>query len=432
MATGELVPYARNSRTHIPAQVKQVMASIREFGFTNPVLIDENRTIIAGHCRVMAAEKLGIDDVPTITLSGLSDAQRRAYVIVDNSLAENAGWNDEMLAAEIESLIEDDFDTGLLGLDDDRLDELLGDCEKDPYKEGESGALSDRFGIPPFSVIDTRRQWWRERKANWLDIGLNSGAGRDDVEVFNREFSKNHGGALSIFDPVLCEILYKWFVPHGGRVIDPFAGGSVRGVVASCLGLEYTGVDIRREQVDANIEQIDLCTGPEPEWICGDSANIGKMCDGTYDFVFSCPPYAYLEVYSDDPKDISNMGYGDFINAYSGIIKETCRLLNDDRFACFVVGEVRGKGGGYLNFVADTVQAFLDAGLEYYNEMILVTMEGSLPIRAENQFTNSRKIGKMHQNILVFVKGDPKKAALACGDPVESIKFYTDDEHEDL
>lgn len=143
--TGDLIPYARNSRTHTPAQIKQVAASMQEFGFTNPVLIDEKSTIIAGHCRVMAAEKLGIDDVPTITLTGLSDAQRRAYVIVDNSLAENAGWNDELLAAEIETLLDDKYDIGVLGLADDRLDELLDDGEAG--SDADADDIGDVWGV---------------------------------------------------------------------------------------------------------------------------------------------------------------------------------------------------------------------------------------------------------------------------------------------
>jgi hypothetical protein len=133
------------------------------------------------------------------------------------------------------------------------------------------------------------------------------------------------------------------------------------------------------------------------------------------DLVFSCPPYADLEVYSDDPQDLSTLPYSEFIAAYREIIAKSCALLKNDSFSCFVVGEVRDKKGNYYNFVGDTVTAFIDAGLNYYNEAILVTACGSLPIRAGKQFISGRKIGKTHQNILVFVKGDGKKAADKCG-----------------
>lgn len=245
-----------------------------------------------------------------------------------------------------------------------------------------------------------------------------------------------------MFDPVLVEIALRWFSPVGGTVLDPFAGGSVRGVVAAKLGRQYIGHELRPEQVEANraqwdeIDQSVIVVGEpvlqddfmpeltpvelrEPVWIVGDSRNIDKTChDVQADMLFTCPPYADLEVYSDDPLDISTLDYDQFKAVYREIIAKSCALLKPDRFACIVVGEVRAKGdgGGYRNFVGDTVQAFVDAGLTYYNEAILITPVGSLPMRAGRQFSSSRKLGKTHQNILVFVKGDPKAATLACGD----------------
>lgn len=245
--------------------------------------------------------------------------------------------------------------------------------------------------------------WMREK-------GLPGGCASGDDAV---------ASGTSIFDPVLCELAYTWFSPKGGLILDPFAGGSVRGVVASHLGRQYVGCELRAEQVEANRTQLDICRDPMPVWHCTDSRAIDRVCaDVEADMVFSCPPYADLEVYSDDPADLSTLAYPEFREAYFEIIAKTCARLKNDRFACFVVGEVRDKRGNYLNFVGDTIQAFLDAGLAYYNEAILVTQAGSLPIRAGKQFSASRKIGKTHQNILVFVKGDGRKAADACG-PVE-------------
>lgn len=126
LPTDALVPYARNSRTHSPEQVAQIAASIREFGFTNPVLIDANNTLIAGHGRVMAAQHLGLPTVPAIRLAHLTDAQRRAYVIADNKLAENAGWDMATLAREVEDLNAGGYDLELLGFGADELSSLLG------------------------------------------------------------------------------------------------------------------------------------------------------------------------------------------------------------------------------------------------------------------------------------------------------------------
>jgi DNA modification methylase len=134
-----LIPYVNNSRTHDNNQVKQIASSIKEFGFTNPVLIDENNGIIAGHGRLLAADLLGLDEVPTITLEGLSEAQRKAYVIADNQLALNAGWDLDSLKVEIDRLTELDFDVDLLGFDDDFLSSLL-----DEPTEG----LTDEDAVP--------------------------------------------------------------------------------------------------------------------------------------------------------------------------------------------------------------------------------------------------------------------------------------------
>ena len=123
----DLMPYAKNSRTHSEEQIAQIAGSIREFGFTNPVLIDEQSGIIAGHGRVLAARKLGMEHVPTITLHGLSDTQKRAYIIADNKLALNAGWDDELLALEFEELDSDGFDLLIAGFDALELANLFDD-----------------------------------------------------------------------------------------------------------------------------------------------------------------------------------------------------------------------------------------------------------------------------------------------------------------
>jgi len=125
----KLIPYARNARTHSDEQVAQIAASIREFGFNNPVLIADDNTIIAGHGRVMAARKLGLTDVPCIRLGHLTPTQRKAYIIADNQLAMNAGWNDELLTIELNELLADDFALELLGFDPDELKRLMGEGE---------------------------------------------------------------------------------------------------------------------------------------------------------------------------------------------------------------------------------------------------------------------------------------------------------------
>lgn len=277
--------------------------------------------------------------------------------------------------------------------------------------------LRDKFIEPPFSILDTKSGSWQKRKRLWKRTGIKSEVGRD-AKTFNisswlKEKPKN--GAMkmndtSIFDPALCEVLYHWFCDDGGKILDPFAGGSVRGIVANYLGYKYTGIDIRPEQVASNYEQSReiLDENNQPFWIVGDSdVVLNDLEDGgkkpLYDFVFSCPPYADLEVYSDLDGDISNMKYDDFMIAYESIIKKSCDYLRDGGYACFVVGEVRDKKGNYIGFVPDTIRAFQKCGMKFYNEAILLNSIASASMRAAGNM-KSEKLVKVHQNVLIFKK----------------------------
>lgn len=723
-----LRPYAKNARTHSEAQVDKICASIMAYGFNNPILVDEDDGIVAGHGRYAAATKLDMAQVPVISLSHLTPAQRRAYVLADNRTFEDGGWDTAILAEELAALAADDeIDMDSLGFSDHELAAFLGDDllpeghglppdagadgvvdggatapdgdagagaapAPAPVQEKQAGALAARFGVPPFSVLDARNGWWQDRKRAWIAMGIRSELGRDGLGVTVnasegvQDYMSGRGGADggSVFDPVLCELAYRWFCPQGGTVLDPFAGGSVRGIVAAKLGLQYVGGELRAEQVEANrtqwaglanqapltlplpsfdddnlpeltpveqrgphwvkrddafvigggrggkvrtcwalaqgatglvtagsrsspqvnivaqiarklgipcrvhtpegelspevrmaqaagaevvqhragynsviiararadaqatgwreipfgmecaeaveatagqvtnipegvrrivmpvgsgmslagvlhglarrglripvvgvrvgadpTERLDMyapagwrdmvqlvdsgtdyhapareqvlhglrldpiyeakclphlqdgdllwvvgiraseavqCQPVPPVWHCADSRYIDQTAAGVQaDMLMSCPPYADLEVYSDDPADISGLGYPEFRDAYFEIIAKACSLLREDRFAVWVVGEVRDKRGNYYNFVGDTIEAFRRAGLHYYNEGILLTPAGTLPIRAGRQFAAGRKLGKTHQNVLVFVKGDWKRAAEACG-----------------
>lgn len=414
VATGDLIPYARNARTHSPAQVAEISASVREFGWTNPVLIDEGNVIIAGHGRVMAAEQIGMDQVPCIRLADLSETQKRALRIADNKLALHAGWDEELLRLEIVDLQLEHFDITLTGF-------APSDFAEDRYAAKANGQLAEEFVAPPFTVLDARQGYWQDRKHFWTILGIASQAGRDMsacTSARNAAIQRGKAEGGSIFDPVLSEVAYSWFAPPTGLVLDPFAGGSVRGIVAAILGRSYFGVDLRPEQVEANRQQAAAMGLPvAPEWCCGDSLDLAEHFAGREaDMVFSCPPYADLEVYSDDPRDLSRMRYGDFLAAYRRIVEQCFDLLAPDSFAVWVVGEVRDRRGRYRNFVGDTVAAFKAAGFAYYNEAVLLTPAGSLPLRAGAQMRASRKLGKAHQNVLVFVKGSARAAAERCGD----------------
>lgn len=379
-------------------------------------------------------------------------------------------------------------------------------------------SLADRFGVPPFTLLDRRGGTWTERKRRWLSMGIRSELGRDggliydgesgmgqgilpmrqwseraleaaalgvseDAKRAGRELERRRSGkrgdagapvpgssggggawfgkkadgsagymdakwddlgearkrlneagahkdqdklnaimgnemvnGTSVFDPVLCELAYRWFTAPGMTVLDPFAGGSVRGVVASVLQRHYLGIELRERQVLANREQaVELCA-PEwrPRYLAADSrVALDRVPAGSVDFMWSCPPYADLEVYSNDPADISGMEYGAFVEAHADIIGKACRALREDRFAAWVISDVRDKGGHYRGLVHETVRAFEAAGLHFYNEAVILDPVGSAAIRSGRIFLGGRKLTRMHQFMLVFVKGSWKRATQA-------------------
>lgn len=219
----------------------------------------------------------------------------------------------------------------------------------------------------------------------------------------------------SIFDPVLCEVIYNWFGLNDGIVFDPFAGGAVRGVIAEMLGQHYIGIDLSQRQIDANqmnADKFNVC----PAWHCDDSRNADRYIDNeTADLVFTCPPYHNLEKYSDHPLDLSNMNYTDFISAYEEIINLSCNKLKNNRFAVFVVGDIRDSNGAYRGFVSETKRIFKEAGLCLYNDLILLEQFGTAPMRANTVFGARKKVVKVHQNVLVFYKGDIKEIGKTYG-----------------
>lgn len=192
----DLIPYVNNSRTHSDEQVNQVASSIKEFGFTSPVLIDESGGIIAGHGRVMAAKKLGMDELPCITLEGLTEAQRKAYIIADNQLPLNAGWDLDTLRLEVETLQELDFDLDLLGFDDDVIEKLLDidaelpelpDGDRDPFQQ-KTFTLHDEQA----AMIDDAMK--KAKSDPRIDTGLNENSNGNAIAWICEQFLGDDNG----------------------------------------------------------------------------------------------------------------------------------------------------------------------------------------------------------------------------------------------
>lgn len=432
-----LAEHPLNPNMHPESQLRILADVIRGNGWRQPITVsDLSGYIIKGHGRYQAAKMAGFREVPVEVQHYENEGQEMADMLADNRIAELANIDDDILANVLGSVPDDMLAfTGYTQEDIDRLLDAGGDSEWD--KNG-GGNLSDTFLVPPFSVLDCRDGRWQDRKKAWIASGLKSSETREVLSVYKGlgtlagKINKTtvDWAVTSVFDPVLTEIAYAWFSKAGDRVIDPFAGGSVRGVVAAKMAREYVGIDLRPEQVEANRQQgATLCENP-PTWVCGDSnVELDHIENNAFDMCLSCPPYADLEKYSDNPADLSTMDYAGFMTVYRSIIAKLYSKLKEDSFVVWVIGEVRNKkspGGYYYNFLGDTISAFLAAGFAYYNELVLLTSIGTNAFTARRSMDVSRKPRKVHQNVLVFVKGDPRKAAKRMGD-VQVADFEGDD-----
>ena len=401
-------PYEKNAKKHPKKQVEQVANSIREFGFNQPIVVDKDGVIIVGHGRYEAAKYLGYEEVPVLEVD-LDEERAKAYRLADNKLNESP-WDMDLVVEELKEL-----SIPMLELTGFTLEDR--DSETQAYREGQKDALRERYIIPPFSIFDTKQAYWQERKRQWIGLIGDSGDGRSDVlisEGLKRLAQVGGTGTLtgtSIFDPVLTEVCYRWWNVEGGKILDPFAGGNTRGLVASILKYPYTGIDLSAEQIETNRAHAERI-GETPTWIHGNSKDIETLLPKgeEYDMIFTCPPYYDLEQYTEDPNDLSNKAdYDAFIAEYREIITKSVARLKDDRFAVWVVGDIRDKKGAYRGLVVDTIQAFKDAGLTHYNDVILANAIATAGLRAKKVFENTRKVVKVHQNVLVFAKGKPEQ-----------------------
>ena len=280
--------------------------------------------------------------------------------------------------------------------------------------------LHEKYIVPPFSVINSHQPYVKERFTFWESIGLCAEDGRAEHLAYdNRRMNKRRKKKIngtSVFNPVLCEVLYKWFTVENSKVLDPFAGGVVRGAMASILGHSYVGYDISAEQIESNKQIYEnikdkYVINDRTTWINDTSMSLGIGEKPQYDFVITCPPYYNLEKYTNDPRDLSNqLSYTDFLKMYREILVRSAWNLKEDCFFAIVVSEIRDKKTTeYLGFVPDTISILMrDCMLRYYNEIILYNDTGNLAITSGNYLDLARKVGRQHQNVLIFYKGNPK------------------------
>lgn len=265
--------------------------------------------------------------------------------------------------------------------------------------------LIDRFLVFPTSVIDRRSGRWKNLRDQW-EIPTD---GRDnllyqesDTDVGSRLAA--YSGGTSRFDPALMHLLVHWYTKPGDLIIDPFAGGPVRGIVATTMNRDYIGIDIDPTQVQRN-----LASGHRPVWEVGDATTWEPP---PADAVITCPPYGDLERYTDDPADLSTMKWAEFQEALNQTITAASAALRDNRYSAWVISDIRNRKTGELrDLPGQIVRAHQAAGLTWIDDLVLVDPIGTNRLRAKRPFIRSRLSLRTHQRVLVFVKDDRHEAA---------------------
>lgn len=430
-ALSTLHEWAKNPRSITKSGFGRLEYQILRLGQYKPFLVTGDGTVLGGNMRIKVHTELAglpvdklrrkMEDVrkrevtlkeaqefltqlqnPWVSIvAPKDDNQRWEYALSDN---DRAGFYDQdLLANELPNIQLDDpaqFTVDFnepMGLD--RL-VLAGD-------EEHKGQLEKKFIVPPFSILDTRREYWQQRKKHWVELINDKGESRDDklglTSLQSVKFNKDLP-TVSILDAVLAEIAVRWFCPLGGKIVDPFAGDTVFGFVATYLEHPFTGIELRQEQCDLNRKR----TTKLATYICDDGQNVAKHVPAnSVDMVFSCPPYFDLEKYSDLPNDASNQkNFADYLQIVNNALSGACAALKEDRFAVIVISDVRDKAGFYRKLPLEIEKIMQVNRLQLYNEAILVNSVGTAAIRAAAAFGN-RKLTRVHQNVLVFYKGDP-------------------------
>lgn len=438
--------------------------TIKERGFMQPLTVCPNSDgdgfiVIDGAHRLQAYKDLGKSSIPCYVVPEKKQSDVKVDLI---NLNQTKGEFNQKKYAQLIKDLSSEYDRDQIkeminmSLSEQEAYEAL--LKQNEFKEAGTsthGSLAADYISPPFSILDSRKSNWLSRKREWWDL-----LGKDELGVTREgllkmsktatliksrekadEFTKSSlvQSNASIFDPVLAEIMYLWFCPKGGQVLDPFAGDVSQSIVAAIKGYKFKGIELRQDQIDVHMTIAKrLGTEQNVDFICGDAyEQLDQVKPESADFLFSCPPYYDLEQYSKDPKDLSNMSEEDFDNRMAEIFKKSAKALKPNRFSAWVISEVRRKSGigQYKGFVPKLIKWAEDAGLLYYNEIILINAIGTLPLRVRKYWESNRKIGRMHQNILVFYKpeGDLKELSDSIGhqDLDQVIKTEKEDEsHE--
>lgn len=426
MPAHELNPAAYNPRVSLKPgdpEWEALRGSLLKFGFAEPVVYNRRTGhLVGGHQRLEVAKSLGWVEIPASVVD-LSEMDEKALNLALNRI--DGRWDQDALTELLRDLRAGEVDLELTGFNPREISSLLEEASQSSSSGGGGGAkrgprkakpapalasLLETMAIQPLSILDSQEPYWVERRQAWEELRV-SGVlfpGGLTGRVYGE---KGYG-----FDPVLAELVYRWFSAEGQLILDPFAGGSTRGMVAGALGRSYLGIELQAQQVQANQDQLkSVADWPAlPEWETGDALRIlPKLIEHGQkaDMLFMCPPCFDAEKYSDNPSDLSRMSRAKFLEAYREIIRLSLELLPADALAVVLVREVRDQKTGFArNMIFNTHANFMGCGAELYNEFSYLGGLDGIPANAEQRWIGSRKTVSVHENLLVFCKGSWKKA----------------------
>ena len=350
----------KNFNKHTEFGMSLLEKSLRELGAGRSILLDKDNNIIAGNGIVEAASSVGLEDVKIIETTGDEIvAVKRTDLELDSEEGRKMAFADNATAAADLSWDEDNIKDVF---DEEKTKKWGLEFEKKLYQDYEKDSLATKFLVPPFSVLDTRKEEWQERKRHWNALITDNGESREGLLGDNNVISKINNG-VSILDAALVETMYKWFMPdkidYKPAAFDCFAGDSVGGFVMSYLGADFSGIELRPEQAQLNNERVQQHS-LSAKYYCDDGRNVAKyLKPESQDLFFSCPPYFDLEHYSDDERDASNQGsYQEFLALLEEAFTNSIKCLKKNRFAIIVMSAVRDKKGYYYDIPSDITRIF--------------------------------------------------------------------------
>jgi len=412
MKLSDIKPALYNPRKNLKPddpEYKKLKRSMEEFDCVEPLIWNKrSRQLVGGHQRLKILKEKGVKEFE-VSVVDLDEKGERALNVALNKI--QGDWDFTKLADLMVELDDGEFDLELTGFDLSEREEIANwvpDDEEIIHKK-----LIDQFIVPPFSVLDTRQGYWQDRKRMWKDLIEDRGESRKEVlseltPLRRYNPSLHNLGTASILDPVLSEVVLRWFNMEKGTAFDPFAGDTVFGFVSGYLGYKFKGIELRKEQCEINQARCDAYKLPV-EYFCDDGQKVlDYIKPKSQDMLFSCPPFYDLEVYSDLPNDASNQDtYKDFLVIIETALGNSIKGLKDNRFAVIVCQDIRDKKGFYRGFPNHIRDIFEKKGIKLYNWIILINSIGSGAVRAANYMRN-RKVVSVHQDILVFYKGNPR------------------------